>query len=147
MHQQNLSVKIIFKIHQKILAFVQIFKPYMSSTAQSHPLLLFLLDVSSLSSPLCASIIFGYFVSEENLINFSMQSISLQLWSLNQWNLLVQSRDAFFFFSSAPNFTWSIIIENEQILFHEQLNLQNQIILVSSLKHQEYIYQMFLGLS
>lgn len=146
MHQQNLSVKIIFKIHQKILAFVQIFKPYMSSTAQSHPLLLFLLDVSSLSSPLCASVIFGYFVSEENLINFSMQSISLQLWSLNQWNLLVQSRDAFFF-SSAPNFTWSIIIENEQILFHEQLNLQNQIILVSSLKHQEYIYQMFLGLS
>lgn len=146
MHQQNLSVKIIFKIHQKILAFVQIFKPYMSSTAQSHPLLLFLLDVSSLSSPLCASVIFGYFVSEENLINFSMQSISLQLWSLNQWNLLVQSRDAFFF-SSAPNFTWSINIENEQILFHEQLNLQNQIILVSSLKHQEYIYQMFLGLS
>ena len=146
MHQQNLSVKIIFKIHQKILAFVQVFKPYMSSTAQSHPLLLFLLDVSSLSSPLCASVIFGYFVSEENLINFSMQSISLQLWSLNQWNLLVQSRDAFFF-SSAPNFTWSIIIENEQILFHEQLNLQNQIILVSSLKHQEYIYQMFLGLS
>lgn len=146
MHQQNLSVKIIFKIHQKILAFVQIFKPYMSSTAQSHPLLLFLLDVSSLSSPLCAFVIFGYFVSEENLINFSMQSISLQLWSLNQWNLLVQSRDAFFF-SSAPNFTWSIIIENEQILFHEQLNLQNQIILVSSLKHQEYIYQMFLGLS
>lgn len=146
MHQQNLSVKIIFKIHQKILAFVQIFKPYMSSTAQSHPLLLFQLDVSSLSSPLCASVIFGYFVSEENLINFSMQSISLQLWSLNQWNLLVQSRDAFFF-SSAPNFTWSIIIENEQILFHEQLNLQNQIILVSSLKHQEYIYQMFLGLS
>ena len=146
MHQQNLSVKIIFKIHQKILAFVQIFKPYMSSTAQSHPLLLFLLDVSSLSSPLCASVIFGYFVSEENLINFSMQSISLQLWSLNQWNLLVQSRDAFFF-SSAPNVTWSIIIENEQILFHEQLNLQNQIILVSSLKHQEYIYQMFLGLS
>ena len=146
MHQQNLSVKIIFKIHQKILAFVQIFKPYMSSTAQSHPLLLFLLDVSSLSSPLCASVIFGYFVSEENLINFSMQSISLQLWSLNQWNLLAQSRDAFFF-SSAPNFTWSIIIENEQILFHEQLNLQNQIILVSSLKHQEYIYQMFLGLS
>ena len=146
MHQQNLSVKIIFKIHQKILAFVQIFKPYMSSTAQSHPLLLFLLDVSSLSSPLCASVIFVYFVSEENLINFSMQSISLQLWSLNQWNLLVQSRDAFFF-SSAPNFTWSIIIENEQILFHEQLNLQNQIILVSSLKHQEYIYQMFLGLS
>lgn len=136
MHQQNLSVKIIFKIHQKILAFVQIFKPYMSSTAQSHPLLLFLLDVSSLSSPLCASVIFGYFVSEENLINFSMQSISLQLWSLNQWNLLVQSRDAFFF-SSAPNFTWSIIIENEQILFHEQLNLQNQIILVSSLKHQD----------
>ena len=146
MHQQNLSVKIISKIHQKILAFVQIFKPYMSSTAQSHPLLLFLLDVSSLSSPLCASVIFGYFVSEENLINFSMQSISLQLWSLNQWTLLVQSRDAFFF-SSAPNFTWSIIIENEQILFHEQLNLQNQIILVSSLKHQEYIYQMFLGLS
>lgn len=42
----------------------------MSSTAQSHPLLLFLLDVSSLSSPLCASVIFGYFVSEENLINF-----------------------------------------------------------------------------
>ena len=51
--------------------FVQIFKPYMSSTAQSHPLLLFLLDVSSLF-PLCASVIFGYFVSEENLINFSM---------------------------------------------------------------------------